>query len=1035
MRERCFLRIPFVRYALVLLTAAMMSPLQGLAVTGRSVSAQEFGAIPNDDKDDTAALQRALNYLSGKLIADAGVCLYLPTGTYLITNRLHFASLSPRGSQQGITIRGDNTGYPNATIISSSNLNGALLFTINDTNTPYNFSVGLQDLQFRAEVANAGAAIEIIKSTGTEVSVRTTPLLHNVKITRADIHCYFTYGFKAKDVTRPVFQNMDVLGNRPGMLACISLDEHYGCEVANCSFNAANAAIDTTRGGEGNSTAYTTITNVNIGIRMTVDDALMSSSGGTIRDNTISACQTGISIDKKNFSTINNNVFTRSGTGTGAYTNIYVNRLRQSIISENIFTGGANQYGIVLEESRANTDNQNTIAYNTFGSFSKSILIGANVSLTKIIDNGNIQTNIFDSGIDTYIVHGAMRTFLDSPARHKTDEDLRWSTLNCSPIVNVTNYNAIGDGITDDTTAITQAVAQLLVKLNTLGQGSLYFPAGRYKLSKQITLPQNAGNWQKITIFGDGNGVSDIMATGTGGVFKIVCTNQVLTTIHDLRMTGCHTNSGTAIELIQKKGTNNGARSLILHDVTIESLSTNRLFKIGVKGQGLVRPLFQGVWINLRSLPSLPAYVGATGIKLDGGYGFDWWHGGLINNVETAAAINSLGGAIVLQSPGAFAVGSISTGLTVNAGGGTFALNGPHISVLNNLIVANASTVSVMNVETLWSGMPNDVQSSTLRFSSCTNIYVRDCFLYSAGLTNRPLNTFVLLEGNKNRNVDISGNMLRFCDYEGTGINISRGTVNASVYDNRFFTFPLVDIVNSEPTAAISMLPVEARPELAGYWGLEEGSGSTAYGRCYVQNGTVSGATWVAGKYGTGLYFHGTNDSVTTAAIPQFKEIMSNFTMMAWVKPAKGISGSARTATQSYVFTLLNGDELSPNGVTNIHRGVALSVGTNGMQVVEHGTIPAGWDTPVKITLAASLSSTAWTHVAVTYSNCVPRLYTNGVLVATGTATAGKIPHPGCNFGGNFSWGPYKGSMDEMRVLNRALSAAEIVAEKAKSDI
>ncbi|MFA7369837.1 MAG: glycosyl hydrolase family 28-related protein, partial [Kiritimatiellales bacterium] len=985
----------------------------------------------NDDKDDTAALQRALNHLSGELIADAGVCLYLPTGTYLITNRLHFASLSPRGSQQGITIRGDNTDYPRATIISSSNLNGALLFTINDTNTPYNFSVGLQDLQFRAEVANAGAAIEIIKSTGKEVSVRTTPLLHNVKITRADIHCYFTYGFKAKDVTRPVFQNMDVLGNRPGMLACISLDEHYGCEVANCSFNAANAAIDTTRGGEGNSTAYTVITNVNVGIRMSVEAASgPSASGATIRDNTICAYQTGVSVDKKNFITINNNVFARSGTGTGAYTNIYVNQLRQSIISENIFTGGDNQYGIVLEESRANIDNQNTIAYNTFGPFLKSILIGTNVSLTKIIDNGNIQTNIFDYGIGTYVVHGAMRPFLDSPARYKTDEDLRWSTLNCSPIVNVTNYNAKGDGVTDDTTAITQAVAQLLVNLNTLGQGSLYFPAGRYKLSKQITLSQNAGNWQKMTIFGDGNGASDIVATGTNGVFKITCTNQVLTRIHDLRMTACQTNSGTAIELIQQKGTNNGARSLILHDVTIDSLGLGniRCFKTGVKGQGLVRPLFQGVWIDLR------ANVGATGIKLDGGYGFDWWHGGLINNVETAAAINSLGGAIVLQSPGGFACGLMSTGLTVNAGGGTFALNGTHINALNNLIVSNASTVSVMNVETLWSGMPNDIPSSTLRFSSCTNIYIRDCFLYSAAATNRPLNTFVLLEGNKNRNVDISGNMLRFYDYEGTGINISKGTTNVSVYDNRFFNFPLVDIVNSEPTAAISMLPVEMRPELAGYWGLEEGSGSTAYGRCYVQNGTISGATWVAGKYGTGLYFDGITDSVATT-VPQFKEVMSNFTMMAWVKPEKGISGGARSATQSYAFTLVNGDELSPNGVTNIHRGVALSVGTNGVQLVEHGTIPTGWDTPVKITLSANLSSTVWTHVAVTYSNCVPRLYVNGVLKASGTASTGKIPHPGCNFGGNFSWGPYKGSMDEMRVLNRALSAVEITAEMAKSDI
>jgi hypothetical protein len=135
------------------------------------------------------------------------------------------------------------------------------------------------------------------------------------------------------------------------------------------------------------------------------------------------------------------------------------------------------------------------------------------------------------------------------------------------------------------------------------------------------------------------------------------------------------------------------------------------------------------------------------------------------------------------------------------------------------------------------------------------------------------------------------------------------------------------------------------------------------------------------------------------------------------------------------VFTLVNGDDLASDGVTNVHRGVALTVGTNEIRVVEHGTISSGLDTVAKITQSVSLSSTAWTHVAVTYSNGAPRLYTNGVLAAAGTATSGKIPHPGCNFGGSPSWGPYKGSMDEMRVLNRPLSAAEIVTEMAKTGI
>jgi autotransporter-associated beta strand protein len=999
---------------LILLIA--LAPTRSLAAIGRTVDAKaDFGAVGNGINDDTVALQNALNYLSTNLITDAGVCLYLPAGTYKITNQLTFvaATNAVAGDFQGIMIRGNGKDGPDATVISSTGTNGAVRFNVNDDFILYNFKIQIQDLQFKAGVANAGAAIEIAKLTGTNDSLRTTPWLRNVVITRADTNCYFTYGFKGSSILRPIFDNVSITGNRPGMIAGILLDFHYGYDVAGCFISDANVAVDSKDGGEGNSTADTTLTNVNIGVRMNVEKPVVSSSGGGIINSYISAHQIGVCIDKKNFATFHNSTFSSCG-GSGPYTNIYALEFRQSTISDCTFVGGSNQVGIVMAEDRADINSQNTIAYNQFGSFDTSILIDTNVSLTKIIDNSNIQSNIVDNGIDTYIVHGSPRPFYDSPAAHRTDEDLQWNSIatNYGSVINVTNYGAKGDGVTDDTTALTNAVAALKTSLDNTGKGALYFPAGRYRTSKQLVLTQSGANWQKMAIFGDGSQVSVIEKTsGVSGILKITCTSQVPTRVHNIRLSPIQLNSGTAFELVQQNGTNDGPRSLIMHDVLLTG-SGNGFFTTAIVGQGLVRPLFQSCWSDSGGK------AGSSGMKISGGYGFDWQGGKFGDMDDTAGSIDSLGGAVTIRGPGFCAGLSTRTGLTVNANGGTFSLYRAHINAINCLVVSNASAASFALTETLWGAAGYDGPSSSLRFSNCTNIVVRDASLYSAAGTNRPLNTFILLEGNNNRDVDISGNMLRFSDYEGTGINIAQGTLNASVYDNRFFNLPAIDIVNDEPTASIALLPMEYRPELAGYWDLEEGTNSTVRGRNYLQQGLISGASWAAGKYGTGLIFDGINDSVTMEH-PQFAELMTNFTMMVWVKPAKAITGDNQGGGQSYVIS-----GSSPDTNAN-HTAVNLSVGTNGIRVVENGATHA----PTRIDWAGTVSSTTWTHVAVTYSNSVPRLYVNGILTATGGASSGTVPHPGGSSWGGNEWGWYQGSMDEVRVFDRPLSTTEINVE------
>ena len=79
----------------------------------------------------------------------------------------------------------------------------------------------------------------------------------------------------------------------------------------------------------------------------------------------------------------------------------------------------------------------------------------------------------------------------------------------------------------------------------------------------------------------------------------------------------------------------------------------------------------------------------------------------------------------------------------------------------------------------------------------------------------------------------------------------------------------------------------------------------------------------------------------------------------------------------------------------------------------------------------AGLTTNTWTHVAGTYDGTTLRLYVNGVQVGS-QAKTGSMPvsaNP-LQIGGDSIYGQYfPGSIDEVRVYNRALSATEIQSD------
>ncbi len=192
-----------------------------------------------------------------------------------------------------------------------------------------------------------------------------------------------------------------------------------------------------------------------------------------------------------------------------------------------------------------------------------------------------------------------------------------------------------------------------------------------------------------------------------------------------------------------------------------------------------------------------------------------------------------------------------------------------------------------------------------------------------------------------------------------------------------------------------------------------EGTGTTITDLTATQHvGTLSGAGWTAqGKYGSALVFDGVNDWVT---IPDANalDLTTGATVMAWVYP---------TALGGYRTVVM---KETPGGAAYyLYSGPGnLAMGGGGFNGGGYRETSGG----------AVLPLNTWTHLATTYDGANVRVYRNGALVATlaGTGPYDQSASP-LRLGGNATWDEWwQGRIDEVRVYNRALSAAEIAIDR-----
>ncbi|MFA5293857.1 MAG: LamG domain-containing protein [Phycisphaerae bacterium] len=219
----------------------------------------------------------------------------------------------------------------------------------------------------------------------------------------------------------------------------------------------------------------------------------------------------------------------------------------------------------------------------------------------------------------------------------------------------------------------------------------------------------------------------------------------------------------------------------------------------------------------------------------------------------------------------------------------------------------------------------------------------------------------------------------------------------------------------------LTAIPAFGDPSLVGWWKFDEVSGTAANDSSdYNNNGTVyGGATWTTGQIDGALNFDGSNDYVSVPDNDNSLDMDNEMTITAWIKPsnissyyciaAKQPSGTAgNNYPGNYEFRIAQ-----TSGLLQLwHQGTGTTYGYTGY--VSTTAVTAG----------------VWQHVTVTLKEGDSvKFYINGAPAGTLSQTAvfGIVNNEPVRIGARKDsayW--FYGSMDNIRIYNRALSGTEI---------
>jgi hypothetical protein len=157
---------------------------------------------------------------------------------------------------------------------------------------------------------------------------------------------------------------------------------------------------------------------------------------------------------------------------------------------------------------------------------------------------------------------------------------------------------------------------------------------------------------------------------------------------------------------------------------------------------------------------------------------------------------------------------------------------------------------------------------------------------------------------------------------------------------------------------------------------------------------------------------------------PVLPDASNSFTVAFWALPQAGTSLPAEAVFGKSNYFNARNDVLFPMRGHFVfhsphHAGVGVSVGTNGVWVIENSS--DYWGSP----LVYAGAITNWTHFAIVYDDARPRLYLNGKLVREGLRSL-LIPHCSLDFPQRRASAPFVGRLGQLTHIHRALTEAQV---------
>jgi hypothetical protein len=227
-----------------------------------------------------------------------------------------------------------------------------------------------------------------------------------------------------------------------------------------------------------------------------------------------------------------------------------------------------------------------------------------------------------------------------------------------------------------------------------------------------------------------------------------------------------------------------------------------------------------------------------------------------------------------------------------------------------------------------------------------------------------------------------------------------------------------------------------AKADLAAWWRLDEGSGTTASDASgNGNNGTLNGdPQWVAGKLGGALEFDGYSDganhttdpgNINWVSVDPFDVVGPGITMAAWIRPEGFDITDARIVTKQKTWSSSDVWWMLSTYTDGTALRMRLKTDDGG---ADNGTTTMWSD-------AGYLEAGVWSHAAATYDGSEMRLYHNGVeIMSTNkTGTIQADPTAAVAIGNSPLGDPgglratFHGLIDDLRIYNSALSEQELL--------